>query len=1385
MSWTSTSALCLLCAYSTLWITCYGSFMVLTPKSVYPGIPLGVSVTAHKVVTAPVSVALSLETVQHERSIGNAETILLPGETKLLTIQVPLLNYTSPFLQLKVSATGGFRDSQTKMISINQNTSLILVQTDKAIYKPGQKVRIRVVNVDRYLKPVFNPLTVIIENAKNDKLEEYKDVNSKNGNYTYGKGVQGQCELTVHYTASSQEIYHKELNSDGVAVFDHLDWKKLSRNVDNITVQAAVTDETGRKEQGETTLAVYADPKRVRILDTSTTILRHGLPAHIYIEVSDHSGNPVSPVTLMMDVTHPELKGFTEVLNVPAGETIVKYTFIAIKSQEQSYYYNRGDGTLKAWLQMNDNVFDSKTFTVYRTKSPLALSILPLESQTIRVGESAIIKVNTSLPSYFDSTFAYLVMSQGNIVSAGQLKDNSFVITPTLEFCPLSRLLVYMIAGSESENGEVVLDAVDLTLTGCFTKEVKVEFEASETRTGTEVEMKVDVSRLDGSNEMPGQHDVFYLAVDQSIVLLQGSTDLNTDKVVSGLSSFDQVDESVTLSSAAAYFERYDVSYMTNLSMARYLHEFPIPVNAIFVQANDAPSPKNFDSEVDGKVPEAAYQTSARIRKDFPDTWLWGQAVTDVNGHLRSKVVLPDTITSWIVSAFAVNSEGLAVAKEPFKLTAFQLFFLSMNLPYSIKRGEVFVLRVTVFNYRSQHVQAVVSLAHSDQFMVVDETESEGWYSKSLSLEAYRASSVSYRINATTLGQITLHVTATDPADGQKDEVKRELLVKPEGVERSRAITKVMILNSGKSLSETFNIKWPQEKIVPDSQRVEIKVTGEVFGQALSGLENLVSIPFGCGEQNMISTVPNIFGLKYIRGTSQDGMEDLAAKLTNNMKLGYQRQVENYRHEDGSYSAWGDKFGNAESGSTWLTAFVIRSFAQASKFISVDTNVLETGIEFLKSCQDRTGKFIERGQVFHSDMQSGTGSGDGLTVYVLISMLEASQALGETGSLSFKNQIDLALNYIRRNQDPEKLKQEKQIYLAAITAYSLSLVSNKDKDILQLIEQLLMVIKELQVPWSKVDSQDIKTLQSKQAAGDVGPPYIVKAQATRDLEIGAYVLLTLTRIENLAEGLELMKWLQSQQNSKGGFYSTQDTIMVLQALSEFGSKFRPGEVSSQLQVTHPVNLAFTLSGSRALLLQTATLPWDTTKVNVTLTGGTNSLAVVKVVYTYYTFAGDDDQVPTETLLFLETKSIRLGNGMHKVEACVKSSKSLKYKGMFVTTMALPSGEKPADDQSTILASNPMASRVEADEKFIHFYIDKAPSNEGYCLTANVEPHLEFEVQKPGFAQFYTYYDPDNVAEVPLSLTCHNCDTDTAVMVNMASVLLTTVVCLLASLLACM
>lgn len=61
---------------------------------------------------------------------------------------------------------------------------------------------------------------------------------------------------------------------------------------------------------------------------------------------------------------------------------------------------------------------------------------------------------------------------------------------------------------------------------------------------------------------------------------------------------------------------------------------------------------------------------------------------------------VPDTITKWAAGAFCVSSAGLGVAPGA-ALTAFQPFFVSLTLPYSVVRGEVFPLRATVFNYLS------------------------------------------------------------------------------------------------------------------------------------------------------------------------------------------------------------------------------------------------------------------------------------------------------------------------------------------------------------------------------------------------------------------------------------------------------------------------------------------------------------------------------------------------------------------------------------------------------------------------------------------------------------------------------------------------------------
>lgn len=44
---------------------------------------------------------------------------------------------------------------------------------------------------------------------------------------------------------------------------------------------------------------------------------------------------------------------------------------------------------------------------------------------------------------------------------------------------------------------------------------------------------------------------------------------------------------------------------------------------------------------------------------------------------------------------------------------------------------------------------------------------------------------------------------------------------------------------------------------------------GDVMGPTLNHLGNLLRLPFGCGEQNMIHFAPNVFVLKYLQKTRQ------------------------------------------------------------------------------------------------------------------------------------------------------------------------------------------------------------------------------------------------------------------------------------------------------------------------------------------------------------------------------------------------------------------------------------------------------------------------------------------------------------------------------------
>jgi len=80
------------------------------------------------------------------------------------------------------------------------------------------------------------------------------------------------------------------------------------------------------------------------------------------------------------------------------------------------------------------------------------------------------------------------------------------------------------------------------------------------------------------------------------------------------------------------------------------------------------------------------------------------------SGSVTVDKTVPDTITKWAAQAFCTSALGFGLSPSTV-LVAFQPFFVSLTLPYSVIRGEVFTLKATVFNYLPSCI--MVGCAHT------------------------------------------------------------------------------------------------------------------------------------------------------------------------------------------------------------------------------------------------------------------------------------------------------------------------------------------------------------------------------------------------------------------------------------------------------------------------------------------------------------------------------------------------------------------------------------------------------------------------------------------------------------------------------------------------
>lgn len=769
-----------------------------------------------------------------------------------------------------------------------------------------------------------------------------------------------------------------------------------------------------------------------------------------------------------------------------------------------------------------------------------------------------------------------------------------------------------------------------------------------------------------------------------------------------------------------------------------------------------------------------------KVRSDFSETWIWDKVLLNESGETDIHSIIPDTITSWIASGFALsNKTGLGVANKT-QITGFQGFFVSMILPASLIRGETLVLQVVVQNYLDVDLEnVVVTLVNTTEFKRVIVKSShelledikEDIKVKIPLLRAQNGKSVTFIITPVKLGMATLTVKAQSSVSA--DAERKKILVKAEGVEKSYTMPYLIDMRGKQEnsiVSNEFNISFPSE-LVQDSQFCSVQLIGDILGSAFNNLNNLITKPYGCGEQNMLTVTPNIYAVKYMLANSAKkknikNQNEILNTAKNNIQYGYQNQLK-YVHKDGSFSAFGE---SDRAGSSWLTAFVVKSFSQARKFANIDNDVLNKSVKWLISQQqEKDGSFIEPGNVIHKEMQGGVNSNLTITAYITISMLESN-----LNGTEIDASINKALKYLIKSVDSLN-----DTYALGLVTYALNLATKLYASDAQLKDAASKSFEKFNTFANTSVVGQIYWAQKRDQSEENRKMFFFYDYQTpsSDVEMSSYGLLTYLLRNKLAESMSIVRWLVSKSNSLGAYSSTQNTILALQSLSQFSLDVILNENSKldlnvQLEtVEKNVQMkSFNVTEENSLVLQSWDLPTCPTKLKLSASG--SGLVSFQTIVIY-----NEPKAKEEPLFKLTQQvlnKITINNLL--LETCVvylnrdPISKKYKETGMSIIESTLLGGFEADKLELESIAKSQNKTQLKLvelkpDQNKVVFYFNKLDEN-SICFewkitrkypVANLQPVpvTVYDYYRPEINAVILFSPPDNIASICQLTDCKN------------------------------
>ncbi|KAM9230694.1 ovostatin-like [Dugong dugon] len=1365
---------------------------------------------------------------------------------KCINFEVPEAR-PDPQAFITFSAKGATLNLQERRsVAIQAKRDMVFVQTDKPIYKPGQRVRFRIVSLNNSLKPVEQKYPEIsLKDPDGNRIQQWNNEASSGGlvqlsfplisepilgrygiyvetlsgektyeffsveeyvlpkfemtvdapenvlvvdpvvkvnvcaSYTYGKPVEGEVKLTVCREAPYRSRFCRlpinslcknfttQLGKAGCA--SHLvntSAFELHREgyQNHLEVHALVT-ELGTGVQLTDTKYIFIDSAMVRIqFQNMDTVYKQGIPYFGQIKLLHPDNTPIPNEIVQLHLEDKTVGNYTTDIDGTAQFSLdtskITHPYITLKAIYKDNEYCRLPGWILPYYPQSD-YFVRRFYS--RTNS--FIKIVPeVEELRCNLQKWVTVLYLLNMEGFEGKTytvpFNYLVISKGVIILYGQqkveIKANdmrgtfSIPIEVSAELAPSATMLVYTL----HPGGEMVADSTQFKIEKCLKNEVNLNFSEEKSSPGSDISLHVSAA----SNCLCA-----LWAIDESVLLLRNYNQLSAESVYSklyyrqlygyyfkGLNLEDSpkdpcLGQEQILYNGIYYVpdwadfgkDAYDLVEAMGLKVFTNSH-YRKPV--LCKENSRHPDYDRRHKELlqptvgSGDIGMPPFQPYAdTVRKSFPETWVWNLITTDSRGKASLPLTVPDTITQWKANGFCLDDKAGFGISPTISLTAFQPFFVDLTLPYSVVRGEAFTLKANVFNYLNRCVQISTALKASSAYQIRQlPTEDEN-----VCICGSERKSYAWLVTPQTLGTVNLTVIAETLENsacgdgsyeslntGWRDTLIKPLLVEPEGIEREMTEGS-LICTSGTRVSQSVVLASP-ENLVEDSSRAYWSVLGDLLGSAMQNLKNLLRMPFGCGEQNMALFASNIYILDYLSQTQQL-TEEIKSKAIGYLVEGYQKQL-SYKHSDGSYSTFRYR---DQQGNTWLTAFVYKSFAQAKRYIYIDDKVQSQTLSWLISSQKSDGCFPNFGNVFNNALKGQEDDKISLTAYVINALIEAGHPIS---LVAIQNGLQC-------------IQAASTTYEQALLAYTFTLVGYEDRR--------EFFINELNKKAKKVGGSVYWELEKLRSVA--GPYSHYRWASSAEIEMTSYVLLAILSkpqltSEELSYASQIVQWVAKQQNSYGGFSSTKDTVLALQALTVFQrltfSKNRQNSVL--IHSDQAFSAGFQVNDENRLLLQQTPLPTTTRNYTVEVSG--NGCVYVQTVLKYNIL------LPSKSSGFFLSvnthNAVCRGSFEKKFDLVISASYYGKRStsNMVIIDVKMLSGYVPDKSSIKKLQRDGKVQQVETKTSHVFFYLENVTEKE-IQFSFSIEQDVLVSNIKPASVQLYDYYETDEYALAEYNTPC--------------------------------